>query len=241
VLLLTFLGIAISAGCVYASLRRLWLASDATALDPAVLARALRRAGGTDAGGGQEDDAAQGRERPSLERTALWRRIRAEVRREPRAHWERDLVGAIGAPKSVRVALVNEQLAELDYRAQRWARVPRVCASISSSSGFLLASLAMRAGLASDDMDMEGAVLAAINVVMIGLAGTAVCAAVHVRARAMTRERLAATDSLVDRLEALEELAPEAAVSGGDERGGDCIEPAAPDTSHAALRPGEAR
>ena len=38
-----------------------------------------------------------------------------------------------------RVALVNEQLAELDYLAQRWERVPRVCASISTSFGFLLA------------------------------------------------------------------------------------------------------
>jgi hypothetical protein len=98
---------------------------------------------------------------------------------------------------------VNEQLAELDYRAQRWGRVPRVCASISSTSGFLLASLAMRAGLASEDMDINAAVLAAINVVTIGLAGTAFCVAAHVRARAMTRARLAATDALVDRLETL--------------------------------------
>jgi hypothetical protein len=43
----------------------------------------------------------------------------------------------------------------------------------------------------------------ALNVITVGIAGTAFCAAAHVRARAMTRGRLAATDKLVERLEAL--------------------------------------
>ena len=180
--MLTFLGILISASCAYASLRRLWLAADATALDSGELASALRA---------------------TSERRAAWPMIRREIEREPGADWESELIEAIAAPAVARTALVNEQLAELDYRAQRWGRVPRVCASISSTSGFLLASLAMRAGLASEDMDISAAVLAAINVVTIGLAGTAFCVAAHVRARAMTRARLAATDALVDRLETL--------------------------------------
>jgi hypothetical protein len=60
----------------------------------------------------------------------------------------------------------------------------------------------MRAALASDDIDINAAVVAAINVVSIGLSGTAFCVATHVRAGAMTRARLAATDILVERLEA---------------------------------------
>ncbi len=51
--------------------------------------------------------------------------------------------------------------------------VPRVCASISSSTGFLLAALAMRAGLAGEDVDLDEAMMTAINVVTIGIAGTA--------------------------------------------------------------------
>jgi len=179
--LLTALGIVISASCVYASLRRLWLAADATGLDAGELASELRATSG---------------------RAGLWGPLRAEIEREPGADWERDLFTSLAAPSEARVALVNEQLAELDYRAQRWARVPRVCASVSSSSGFLLAALAVSAALASNDVDINAALVAAINVVTIGLSGTAFCVASHVRAGAMTRARLASADALVERLEA---------------------------------------
>ncbi len=120
----------------------------------------------------------------------------------PAADWERDLLDALQASGALRVALVNEQLAELDYRAQRWGRVPRVCASISSSAGFLLAALVMSIGLASDDVNLEDAVVAAINTVTIGMAGAAFCIAAHLRARTIARARLASTDKLVERLEA---------------------------------------
>ena len=182
-LLLTLLGVLVTAACTYASARRLWFAADAAALDPGELANAAR---------GGEAGASGG----------VWRALRKEIIEEPGADWERDLFAALGARGSARVALVNEQLAELDYRAQRWGRVPRVCASICSSSSFLFAALAMRAGLASDELDIDAAILAAINVVAVGVAGTAFCIAAHVRAGAMTRARLAATDKLVERLEA---------------------------------------
>jgi hypothetical protein len=180
-LLLTIVAALVSASCVYASFRRIWFAADATGLDAVELATGLRAAGA---------------------RAELWAPLRAEVEREPGADWERDLFTSLAAPRAARVALVNEQLAELDYRAQRWARVPRVCASVSSSTGFLLAALAVSAALASDDIDINGVLVAAINVVTIGLCGTAFCVASHLRAGAMMRARLAAADALVERLEA---------------------------------------
>jgi hypothetical protein len=184
-LVLTLFGIVVSSACACASLRRIWLVADATALDPAGLARSARA------------DGAEG----LRAREPGFAALRLSIEEEPAAEWERDLFEALEHRGAARVALVNEQLAELDYRAQRWGRVPRVCASISSSTGFLLAALAMRAGLASEDVDLNDAVLVAINAVTVGIAGTAFCIAVHVRARAMMRGRLAATDKLVERLE----------------------------------------
>jgi hypothetical protein len=175
--LFTCLAIAIAASCVAASLRRLRIASRSTAIDPGVVLGALRKS------------------------PAAWSEISGAIAREPDAEWERAWIEALGAPANVRTALTNEQLAELDYRAQYWARVPRVCASIASSSGFLLASLAMRAGLASDDIDVDTAIASALNAATIGLAGAAFCVAAHVRARAVVQGRLAGVDRLVERLE----------------------------------------
>jgi hypothetical protein len=120
---------------------------------------------------------------------------------EPGTDWERDLFEALDAPDPARIALVNEQLTELDYRAQGWGRVPRVCASISTSFGFLLA-FAMVARLASaTDLDVGAAITGAINVVAVGVAGAAFCIAAQGRAGKIARERLAATDRLVSYLE----------------------------------------
>jgi hypothetical protein len=163
----------------------LQLAVDASALDPVALTNALR------AGGASE-----------------WRALREEILVEPAAEWERDLVEALDYPESSRVALVNEQLSELDYRAERWARAPRVCASVSTTFGFLLA-FAMVASMATSEMDVGAAVVSAINVVAVGLAGAAFCIAAHLRAAAIVRGRLAATDELLARLERLEKLPPE--------------------------------
>src|SRR5580698_6325336 len=110
-MLFTIIAAVIAASCVAASLRRLEFAAEATALDAGVLLTAI----------GESPEA--------------WRAIRAEIDREPAASWERELVLALDSQQP---ALVNEQLGDLDYVSQRWARVPRVCASIASSSGFLL-------------------------------------------------------------------------------------------------------
>lgn len=175
-MLFTILAIVVVASCVVASTRRLTFAAEATALDAGVLLTAV-----------------------SAE-PAVWPAIRAEIEAEPAAGWERELILALDSKQA---ALVNEQLGDLDYNAQRWARVPRVCASIASSTGFLLAALVMRNALAADEVDVDSAIANAINAVVVGLCGTAFCVAVHLKARSLVRERLALTDKLVNRLESL--------------------------------------
>ena len=185
-MLFTILAVLVALACLAASARRLYFAAEASGLDPRVLVTTLR---------GDRDRA----------RTA-WRAIEAEIAQEPAASWERELVEAVDArvEPAARVALVNEQLGELDYLAQRWSRVPRVCASVSASFGFMLASLALRDALASvDAVDVDGAVIGAINVVAVGLLGAVGCVAFQSRARHLTKERLAAVDKLVERLETL--------------------------------------
>jgi hypothetical protein len=181
---LPFLAGLITLACVAASARRLYFALTAVALDPDELLVALRG----DAG------------------RARFPQVAAAIRREPRAEIERELLDAVTANSgTLRVALVNEQLGELDYRVQRWARVPRVCASVASSSAFLLASLALRNALAdtTDTIDVNGAVIDAINVAAIGMTGAAFCIAIQFRARKLAKTRLTAADKLVERFEAL--------------------------------------
>jgi hypothetical protein len=137
---------------------------------------------------------------------ATWRSIREELARDAAAVWEHDWLAALDTPHAsaeARVALVNEQLRELDYRAQRWARVPRVCASVSTSVGFLLASVAMRNALAADAIDVDAAVVGAIDVAAVGLAGAVFCVACQLRARSLARRRLEAMDKWVERVESL--------------------------------------
>ena len=87
-----------------------------------------------------------------------------------------------------RDALVDEQLLELDWAARRWARVPRVCASIATSAGFLFGSLALLQGSSyrrtrAPRQRSGQRSIAALNALAVGIAGTAFCVAVHVRAR----------------------------------------------------------
>ncbi len=186
---LAFFSVGVAFACVAASARRLVFAVAPTGLDPGTLLDAFR--------------GDKGRARVS----AL---VRA-IERAPEADWERDLVFALGRPKEERAALVNEQLAEFDYRVGKWARVPRVCASIATSSGFLLASLGLRndLALASDlppelrDLAFRGAMINALNVISIGVAGTIFCIALQLRARTAAKDRREKTDKLVERLEAL--------------------------------------
>jgi hypothetical protein len=120
------------------------------------------------------------------------------------AGWERDLlVAARVDDPSARTALVNEQLRELDWRARRWERVPRVCASIATSGGFLFGCVALIQALTADAGDVGVALVSAVDALAIGIAGTSFCASVHMQARRTTQQRLAATDRLVDCLEGL--------------------------------------
>jgi hypothetical protein len=138
-----------------------------------------------------------------------WRSLRDAVVADPEARWERDLFLALDESEpSARDALVMEQLQELDWRTQRWARVPRVCASIATSAGFLFGSLGLLRGLALPVEEGAGiatraAMVSALDALAIGIAGTSFCIAVHVRTRRVVRERLALAERLVGRLQAL--------------------------------------
>ncbi len=187
-----FVAVALAAliaiACSAASLRRLAFAVAPTAFDPALLLGALR-------GEGAEKRVA---------------RMRRAAEMEPTADWERELFAALDADDASRTGLVNEALSELDQRVKRWSRVPRVCASIATSSAFLLASLALRSGLATaSDQDVvtsdaiHAAVMAAIDVAAIGLAGAAICISSQMRARRAEKAYVEAADKLVERLERL--------------------------------------
>ena len=156
----------------------------------------------------------RGRERGAREGARAARPSRRSERivaSVPEADWERDLVEALSAAPDVRAALVNEQLTELDYRIQRWARVPRVCASIATSFGFMLATLVLRDGLADTgdvpievgELVLRGLVGDALTVGAMGIVGTAFCIGAQSEARRIARARIAGADKLVERLEGL--------------------------------------
>jgi hypothetical protein len=190
-----FVAILVALACAAASARRVWFAANATALHPDEVVKALAGAKGPEA----------------IES------LREVVAKEPTADWERDLLAALGTPAELRVALVNEQLTELDYRIQRWGRVPRVCASISTSGCFMLATLVLRNGLAADTSELssdlvelfvKGLVGDALLVGAMGLVGTAFCIAAQSEARKIAKARMKGADRLVERLESLLEAPP---------------------------------
>lgn len=178
--------------CVCASARRLWFAASPTVLHPDDVVAFLG---------------------PSPDRAAL-ARLRAAVADVPDADWERDLLFALAEPRrEARGALVNEQLTELDHRTQRWARVPRVCASVATSAGIMLGTLVLRNGLASapdlsgdlGELFVRDVLRDALSVAAFGIVGTAFCIAAHALARRITRARLEAADRMVEKLEAAAE------------------------------------
>jgi len=180
--MLAALSALVATACILASARRLAWAVSPAWLDPQVLFEALEG-----------------------ERLAEWPKLRAAIASCDGARWENDLLGALGAvDEPSRVALVNEQLRELDWRAQRWSRVPRVCASVATSAGFLFACFALLQGAALPGGDVAATVVPALDALAVGIAATSFCIAVHLRAQRAVRERLAATDRLVDRIEGLE-------------------------------------
>lgn len=176
--MLTVLSAVVAVACILATARRLAWAVAPTALDAGVLSEQLRARG---------DGTANA--------------LRAAALARPELGWERDLFEALGASDAAaRDALVDEQLLELDWRVRRWSRVPRVCASIATSAGFLFASLALLRGLASPDADVNASLFSALNALAVGMAATSFCAAVHLRTRRLPAERFAATERLIESL-----------------------------------------
>jgi hypothetical protein len=171
-------------GCVWASARRLAWAVAPTSLDPRLLVQAL------------------GTRRGELARSTL----RAALDAGGATGWERDLLDATAEPDEGRSsALLNEQLSEFEERAGRWGGVPRVCARLATSGGFLFATIALLQGLAApaDDALADGlhaALMSALGSLAVGIAGTSFCVAIHFRARKARTERAAAVDALVQRL-----------------------------------------
>jgi hypothetical protein len=130
----------------------------------------------------------------------------AALAEAPADAWERSLVESCNEPdENRRTALVNEQLSELEVLANRWASVPRVCARLATSVGFLCATVILLEGLAMPEGDsfadaLHGALLAAVGSLAAGIAGTAFSAAVHFRARRLRKATSAAADRLVHAL-----------------------------------------
>jgi hypothetical protein len=176
--------------CIAASTRRLFLAVTPTTLDPRLLHDAL----------GPDE-----RERPG--RLASLRRALAS---DPRFAWEHRLFEAFDEPQGpARDELVNEALIDFDSRSERWLRVPRVCASIGTSAGLFFGSIALLEALglppggegdggAQDAI--QAALATALAAVAFGIAATAFCVAVHVRAARAARNVRVAVDALVERL-----------------------------------------
>jgi hypothetical protein len=177
--------VLVALACAAASGRRLWFAANATAFHPDDAIDAVKK-GGIDA-------------------------LRAAAEKEPAADWERDLLAALAhEDEKARVALVNEQLTELDYRIQKWAKVPRICARIAASFAFLLATLVLRQGLV-DGVDIlsgdlgelvrHGFIGDALAVAIMGFAGMAFCITAASHSKRMAQERTKAADRLVEMLE----------------------------------------
>jgi hypothetical protein len=184
------LGAAIVAlACVVASGRRLAHAVAPTGLDPRMVAKALEQEAGEKG-------------------VAVLRALRSAAATDGRLQWESELFAAFDeADERQRDALVNEQLLELEGRLARSSRVPRVCASIATSAGLLLGTLALVRGLATPPEEggiaSQGALSSALAAVSLGIAATAFCVAVHVRAGRIAAERRAAFDDLVALLQRL--------------------------------------
>jgi hypothetical protein len=137
-------------------------------------------------------------------------RLREALARRPDLAWERQLVEAACAEvdDAAREALLGEPLFELDWSLERWDRVPRVCASVASSAGFLCAIVAVIEALAMPADPEAGTALgrvlaAALGAFAVGLVGTSFCAAVHLRTRGLAKASVAAADRLVETLVSL--------------------------------------
>jgi hypothetical protein len=178
----------VALACVVASGRRLAWVIAPIGLDPRMVAQALAQETGEKAG-------------------AVVHALKAALGSDGRLQWERELLAAFEeADERQRDALVNEQLLDLEARLARLSRVPRVCASIATSAGLLFGTLALLQGLATPAEEggavaSQGVLGSALAAVSLGIAATAFCVAVHVRAGRIATARRAAIDDLVALLE----------------------------------------
>jgi AhpD family alkylhydroperoxidase len=182
------LGAAVVAlACVIASGRRLAHAVAPIGLEPRMLTKAL------------EGERAE----------AVFQSLRVTAAVGGRLAWESELLAAFAEDdERRREALVGEHLLELEGRLTRSSRVPRVCASIASSAGLLFGTLGLLQGPGIPQetggaIATQGAFASALAAVALGIAATAFCVAVHVRAARVERERRAAIDELVSVLQRL--------------------------------------
>jgi hypothetical protein len=125
---------------------------------------------------------------------------------DPALGWEcRALRAANEEDRETRGAALGELLTELDGRLQEGARVPRACASIATSAGFLCATAALLQGLSAEPavdpvLAAQSLLVSALGALAAGVAGASFCAAVHLRARRSSQARARAADALVQRL-----------------------------------------
>jgi hypothetical protein len=177
--MLALLSALVALACVAASARRLIWTLAPTGVDPRMLLEAM------------------------LAEPAPWRGLRARLASGPAdVAWELDLFAAWDeADAAARDAVADEQLLELRWRLRRWERVPRVCASIATSAGFLFATIVLLQGLAEPTAGAaiaREALFAALAQLAIGIAGTSFCAAVHLRVRRVVSGRHALYDRVID-------------------------------------------
>jgi hypothetical protein len=174
----------VSLACVLASVRRLVLAVSTSTFDPELLARALKH----------PQDLAR-----------LRQGLDAGKSGESGESWEMGLVSAaLLQDADARAALIDEQVLEADWSSQRWAPVPRVCASIATSAGFLCASVVLIQALTAGSEEVTGASLvSALDALALGIAGASFCAAVHLRLRSGAKTRRASADRLIERVRQL--------------------------------------
>jgi hypothetical protein len=178
----------VALACALASARRLATAVAPMQLDPQLVLEALQRD-------------REGR---------LPGRLREVLAGDPRFADEQELLEALAIDGvQERDARVDEALGDLRWRGQQGLRVPRVCASVASSTGFLLATVALiqamgapgagSAGDAADAVaDVHAPLGAALGALALGIAGATFCAAVHMRARRVHRERMSAVTRLIE-------------------------------------------
>ncbi|MGH7268925.1 MAG: hypothetical protein ACREJ3_00715 [Polyangiaceae bacterium] len=180
-MLLEVLSALVAGTCVAGSTRRLARAVAPMQIDPRIIVSALEAPSG--------DDLWDGLPRALEQASGLV------------AECEFFLAFAIADDRG-REARTEELVSEIEGKSCRWGRVPRVCASIASSAGFLFATMALTRALALPASDTRTAVRGVLNEALgalaIGIAGASFCASVHVRAGRVARERMSAVSRLVE-------------------------------------------